>query len=343
MNTAMIAPVFIVGTPRSGSGTTLVARILGQHPNIFMPGETHFFFDIYAKRNQYGDLASDRVARQRIIERLLSIYRRYNEPDDQFRIDKMIDQAALVEQLTEDCHTYQEIFSKFMQLQMLSVGKQRWGNNVPKDIFYIDEILTFYPDAKIIVCARDIRDFLDSYKNKWKATAREQEQRIKKLYHPIVTSLLWKASMRTVSSIQSKVPKDNIMLIPYEKLVTETESTVKNVCAMINEQYQPNMLNIDFSNSSDKKNQSGVYTSSVGKWVHRLSPEEAWLAQKIAKPEMQQWGYQVAKLKINSAKLIGLLLSMPFSMRRALLANKQNTGPVLPYLARRISYLMSRR
>jgi len=340
MKTATTAPIFIVGTPRSG--TTLVARILGKHPNIFMPGETHFFFDIHAKRKQYGDLASDIVARKAVTERLLSIYRRYNEPNDQLRVDRMTDTTDFAEQLINACRSYEEIFSKFMQLQMLSEGKRRWGNNAPKDIFYIDEILTFYPDAKIIVCARDIRDFLDSYKNKWKATVSDQEQRIKKLYHPIVTSLLWKASMRTVLSIQIKVAKDNIMLIPYEKLVTETEYTVKKLCDMINEKYQPDMLNIDFSNSSDKKNQSGVYASSVGKWVQRLSPEEAWLAQKIAKREMQQWGYQAEKLKINPVKLTGLLLSMPFSMRRALLANKQNTGPVLPYLTRRISSLMSR-
>jgi len=340
MTTGTMAPIFIVGTPRSG--TTLIARILGKHPDIFMPGETHFFFDIHAKRKQFGELEHDNVARQLVTERLLNIYRRYNEPNDQRRVDRMVEESVFAEQLTDGCRSYEEMFSKFMQLQMLSEGKRRWGNNAPKDIFYIDEILTFYPDAKIIVCARDIRDFLDSYKNKWKATVREQEQRIKKLYHPIVTSLLWKASMRTVLSIQTKVAKENLMLIPYEKLVTETESTVKKLCEVINEEYQSNMLNIDFSNSSDKKIQNGVYASSVGKWAHQLSSEEAWLAQKIAKREMQQWGYHVEKLKVNPAKLIGLLLSMPFAMRRALLANKQNTGPVLPYLARRITRLVSR-
>ena len=39
-------PVFIIGTPRSG--TTLTAKILGRHSNIFMPGETHFFDDVYS-------------------------------------------------------------------------------------------------------------------------------------------------------------------------------------------------------------------------------------------------------------------------------------------------------
>ena len=60
-----------------------------------------------------------------------------------------------------------------MNIQMRSQGKSRWGNNVPKDIFNIDKILSFYPDAKILVCIRDPRDFLVSYKHFWQAGSSE--------------------------------------------------------------------------------------------------------------------------------------------------------------------------
>jgi len=46
-------PIFVVGTPRSG--TILTAKILGRHSHIFMPGETHFFDDIYSRRIELGN------------------------------------------------------------------------------------------------------------------------------------------------------------------------------------------------------------------------------------------------------------------------------------------------
>jgi hypothetical protein len=58
------APIFIVGTPRSG--TTLMARILGNHSILYRPGETHFMQDIYARRATIGDLETDPAARGRV-------------------------------------------------------------------------------------------------------------------------------------------------------------------------------------------------------------------------------------------------------------------------------------
>ena len=61
------SPIFVIGAPRSG--TTLTANILGRHPNIFMPGETHFFDDIYHRKSKLGN-PSDEINREAIIKRL---------------------------------------------------------------------------------------------------------------------------------------------------------------------------------------------------------------------------------------------------------------------------------
>jgi Sulfotransferase family len=81
----MNAPVFVLGTPRSG--TTLVAKVLGRHSQIFMPGETDFFDDIYSRKKELGD-PQDPEARQKIVARLATLYGRYNHSADQQRIEK---------------------------------------------------------------------------------------------------------------------------------------------------------------------------------------------------------------------------------------------------------------
>ena len=111
-----------------------------------------------------------------------------------------------------------------MTLQMRDVGKRRWGNNAPRDLFSYTDIAAFFPDARFIICVRDIRDFLLSYKGKWKVTGEEHVERLKRLYHPVVTSMLWKSSMRTVDQIRRTLPAENWVLVHYENLVRRTRN-----------------------------------------------------------------------------------------------------------------------
>ena len=90
------SPIFIVGTPRSG--TTLTSKILGRHTHIFMPGETHFFEDIYSRKTTDGT-NFNKEDRNNIIERLLTLYSRFNEPGDQKRVDFLCEQRNFKQEL----------------------------------------------------------------------------------------------------------------------------------------------------------------------------------------------------------------------------------------------------
>lgn len=333
------SPIFVMGTPRSG--TTLLAKILGRHPSLFMPGETHFFPDIYSRRNELGGLGNV-ASVDRVFERLLSLYARYNEPSDQIRIDHLLDENGIFTQTLKKCSSYRELFSTFMQLQAAYEGKERWGNNVPRDIFHVDEIINFFPDAKIIVCVRDVRAFLLSYQGKWKITAEDQVERLRKLYHPVVTSLLWKSSMRLIPGIRKNVRKENLKIVPYEELVQRPEAVVRNVCLLLGEEFESSMLDITSNNSSHEISSRGIFKVSVSKWKTDLSPEEIWISQKIAPEELRYINYAIEPVKPNPFKVFWIILCSPFALLRAIKANKETSGPLIPYLAKRIRFLFSR-
>ena len=147
------SPIFIVGTPRSG--TTLTANILGRHTRIFMSGENHFFEDIYANRSKLGIFVSNANTKQKIFCRLRTLYERYNQIEDQQRTEKLISSLD-IESIFGSWNSYKDVLSWVMELQAHEVSKPRWGNNTPKDIFHIEEILEFYPNAKILICIRRI-------------------------------------------------------------------------------------------------------------------------------------------------------------------------------------------
>jgi hypothetical protein len=314
--------------------------MLGKHSRLFMPGETHFFDDIYARRKELGD-PQDPDARHRILDRLSTLYARYNEPDDQERLQKLFADATVPEALSTSCRTYREVLSTFMELQTHAAGKARWGNNVPKDLFHLQDILAFYPDAKILLCIRDIRDFLLSYQNKWRVTSQDQVQRLQQLYHPIVTALLWKASVQQMARARTMVPAANLLLVRYESLVERPAEAVRQICAFVEEEFEADMLAVDTHNSSFHVQSSGIFSSSVGRWRTQLSHEEVYVAQKLARKELAQLGYAIDKVTVHPGKLARVILTLPYALWRALAANAAMHGPLIPYLLRRAQTFLS--
>lgn len=332
------SPIFIVGTPRSG--TTLTARILDAHSHIFMPGETHFFEDIYSRKTTSGTIISE-IDKKTIIDRLLSLYKRFNEQTDQKRINHLYLNNDFRQKLLDSACDYKSLLDFFMETQMHHEKKQRWGNNVPKDIFHIAEILALYPDAKIVVCVRDIRDFLLSYSGKWKITSPEHVDRLKKLYHPVVTSFLWKSSMKLIPNIKEIVPSKNFFIMKYENLVSSPEKEIQALCTVIEEEFEPKMLVINSANSSAGTKENGIFSSSIGRWRNELSPEDAYIGQRIACREMDDLGYTQVQLNINLLKVAIKCSSTSIALARALYANKDSRGPLVPYIYSRVKSILS--
>ncbi|MHA1758051.1 MAG: sulfotransferase family protein [Promethearchaeota archaeon] len=334
------SPIFIVGAPRSG--TTLIANILSRHSKIFIPGETHFFDDIYSLRKKLGN-PSNPSSMTKIIKRLSTLYKRYNEPLDQERINHLFSDHKILNKFKFSCKNYRDIFSFFMEIQMRHEGKQRWGNHTPRDIFNIKDILSFYPNAKILVCVRDARDFLLSYKYKWRVTSIERIESLKKIYHPVVTSLLWKSSMRQISAIRTKMGNDNLMIIKYENLVQNPEEVVYKICKFIGEKFEKRMLEVNSHNSSFQVRDRGIFSSSVGRWRGSLAKEEAYVAQLINRRELESFGYQIEKIQVNLLKVIKIFMSFPFGLWRALKVTKGRRGSLISYIFRRVeSFLYSK-
>lgn len=331
-------PIFVVGTPRSG--TTLMAKVLGRHSRLFMPGETHFFDDVYAHRQSIGDLGSP-AARDQIAYMLADHYRRYWENPDQDRVDRLMrEQPETWNDWRDGIRDYRDALSGFMEMQMNLEGKVRWGNNVPRDIFNVAEILSFYPNAKFVVCVRDPRDFLLSYKDKWKVSGDENAERLRKLYHPVITSVLWKASMRQLPRLKADVPARNHIIVRYEDLVTEPEKTMRRVCETIEEDFETQMLDVQESNSSTGVQQSGIFKTSVGRWRTHLGPAEIAVAQQITACESRDLGYTTATTNASMFAVAALFAQAPFALIRAMRANAHLRGPLIDYLARRVKSLV---
>lgn len=326
------SPVFVVGPPRSG--TTLTARLLGGLPQLFMPGETHFLEDIYRRYGESGALSQHLPD---VLARLRTLYGRFEEPEDQLRIERLCESGALDRALAE-CATHREIYDAFMRLQAASAGKSRWGNQVPRDVFELDTIFRMFPDARVIACVRDPRDFLVSYRDKWTISA--DAARLRKLYHPALTSYLWRASAQAILAGRARF-RGAVHVMRYEDLVCEPALHLQRLCAFIGEEFHPRLLETRFSNSSTGKRLTGISSGSAGRWRADLPAEDAYFAQRICGRAMEKFGYARVRLTPDRWKVARLALSAPARTISALSANRGTRGSTLLYLARRIRALVA--
>ncbi len=334
VTTSPVKPIFVVGTPRSG--TTLTAKILGKHPDVCLLGESNFFEDVWSRREELGSLRSATEV-QAAVDRLMTLFDRYYEPETQKLVDQLIKPKALVETIMCSGGGYGTLYMVFMGTLAKACDAYYTCDDTPKHLFYLREIFELFPQAKVIVCTRDIRDFLLSYQNWWRRSP--SSARIRVLYHPIMTSLLWRSSMNVALASLNEFSSEQVLLQRYEDLVASPQIQVQRICEFLQIQYIDELLQLDSHNSSFESNNTGIFSSSVGRWRRELAPEEVWWAQRLGSHNMARLGYASAPIQPSYARLFLDIATLPKAFVVAMRANTNHRGPVWQYLWRRIVHL----
>jgi hypothetical protein len=329
------SPIFVVGPPRSG--TTLTGRMLGTHRRIFVPAERNFFEKVYARQPATGDWQ----------KRYLRLVRKHwldDNSDAEHRqvVAQVFAQPDLEGRLLQSTGPGQ-FFDLFMARQAAVAGKDRWCTQTHNDVFHIPTIFALYPDAKVVICVRHPLDFLVSYRDKWQRAARrnrvDHANRLRQLYHPVITSMFWLMNVRAIANAVATHP-GSVTLVRYEDLVGDPEAASRRLCEFVGEPFDAAMLRPGFNNSSRDIQSGEIFASSVDRWKQSLAPSEAYVAQRLCRRAMRKLGYAPERISAPPLQVLGHLLTAPVSALQGL-ANAQR-GPLLPYVGKRIGLLLAR-
>jgi hypothetical protein len=335
-----MAPIFVVGAPRSG--TTLMAALLARHPHIFSPapGETHYFHDMWTRRKKFGKLEAEKEL-SRAADYLLSIFDRWDNPEAQKIVNATITKNALLNRVHSLGKGYGALYYAFTTMLAESAGKKYYCDDTPKHLFYLHAIFDLFPHAKAVGCIRDPRDFLCSYKYYWRKVI--DGKRMKALYHPVLTSLLWQGSANILLNHVDKCCQGRLIIVRYESLVRKPEDEIRRICHFLGLEFSDEMLWIESHNSSFEGSASpGIFTTSMGRWRSVLSPEEIWCAQTINRGNMRDLHYAPEAVSPSKKALLLTFLNTPFALANAIKANYEKTGPLIKYVLRRLISLIKR-
>lgn len=282
-------PIFIVGAPRSG--TSLLRNLLNRHPAIHLCDETYYFYYVYTRRRFFGNLQNE-VSRGLLVKRYLATYRMR-------RLGLNLD--ALAEVLMRDGVSYESFFAALMRFYALAQEKNRYGEKTPQHALFSEELCDWYPNCKLIHLVRDPRDVVASLQEMpWASN------------NILANAKTWLSCNWSAARCRDR---NNYIVVHYEQLVGETETTLRRICTSIGEQYVSTMLEFDQESVADQwwfqRAQGPISKERLEKWRKKLTPPQIALIERTAGQQMLQFGYepvgQVASVTTMANALIDKL------------------------------------
>lgn len=292
----MSGPIFIIGTERSG--TNLLRLMLNAHSGIAVPHPPHITKFFGPLEHLYGNLAVDANFRRLIADVCcmveLHTYPWEIEPDREQVFQKAVDRNLLA--------VYFQIYDQYLAY----TKKRRWACKSTFMIEQVDDILNYYPDARFIFMVRDGRDVAVSSKKS-----------IFNHFHVFYTAKRWQREQRLGLDWLARLPAEQITLLKYEELIADPDSTIRNLCKFLGEDFEERMLAYHRSSEAIKSGSLSVSWENTSKPVMRdnslkyrqqLTKEEIIQFEVIANKEMAALGYELD----NSMELLGHHHSMKF-------------------------------
>ena len=273
--------VFVVGCPRSG--TTLLQRMLDNHPLLTIANDTHFITRA-AKRVLRKD--SQPLLTPGLIAAVQS-YRRF------YRMG--LDEND-VKVAAENCPTYAEFTGRLYALRGQKKGKKLSGEKTPDYCRKMPLLHGLFPAARFVHIIRDGRDTALSTLN-W---ANETKGPGKWPYwneDPLATCALWwrwQAGMGERDG--QKLGSRFYHRVKYEELVAEPEKELETIAAFLGISYSESMANYHAGKTRHKPGLSAKSAwlppvKNLRDWRTEMSSEDINVFEGIAGDLLRESGY----------------------------------------------------
>ncbi|MCU7918326.1 MAG: sulfotransferase [Candidatus Thiodiazotropha sp. (ex Epidulcina cf. delphinae)] len=335
-------PIFIVGNSRSG--TTLMAKILKCNPDVHVFKELHYFEQLWDGGDD-SELAAD-TARELYAKLKLAAHEGiFTTTSWQHYLREEVDLTSTSS--IEGKLTAYDVYRAVLASETRLHDKRRPCEQTPRNVYYLAELLCEFVNARVLIMVRDPRAILLSQKKKWRLKTIERSNRpypkIERVrcwanYHPLVTSLLWRAAIRAGQRFESDT---RVMVVRFEDLVTQPQQTVSGICAFLGLDYDDVMLDVAPSLSPTaealphRQNRGGIDPSIAEQWKTGLGASDIYWCERINGERMQQLGYPITGIRPVWLTLVVSLISLPLKSGLAMLLNISKMSNIYQSVRRR--------
>lgn len=265
-------PLFIVGYPRSG--TTLLASQLVRHGNVAIPPETRFFEEVLQP------IAMGPRTHLKLVKRFQGNIRCK---------DLQLDTEALLDRFQKYSPSYPNLLRAALEEFAFLQGRENVGEKTPIHLMYVDTILQWYPEAKIVAIVRDGRDAVLSL------------MRVPWAHNDLARHCSdWVARMGFLKQLLQRYP-DQIHIARYEDLLGSSDSLLNEVFLFANIKPLTGVGGDSKASLVVPKWEAGwksnaveaLDPSRIAAWRRDASPEQICCMHMLMSDALQAWGYEV--------------------------------------------------
>ncbi|MEL7131355.1 MAG: sulfotransferase [Pseudomonadota bacterium] len=279
-------PIFVVGHPRSG--TTLLASMLGRHPDIVSTPESLYLNIV---RFQVAPVLS------RGPEAVLKVIE--NSPMRFLVLDRDILLTALnaLDTLSEAT-----VFQTVLECFRAADGKPRLLEKTPWHLRGMDDLFEWFPDARILWIMRDGRACVASLiKVPW-ATS-----------DPIVLARQWVRNISIGKMLRDERP-DQVYMVRYEELIGDPRPVMEPVMTFLGVEPSEEMFEHDREVRTVKPTETW-WKENVGRplmsnraeaWRKEMDPKLVSQLEMIMGPLLEDFGYATSEDAAPSAVRNGI-------------------------------------
>ena len=326
----------------------MLREMLNNQSTLWVVRETHYFDDLRPRLGEHArrPVSAEDRARCETYFRALA-HRAYGQDGDpsQGRLDA--NELAREAQLLGD--TPDAFFEAFCRIRARENGKARWGEKTPRHVYRIPDLLSAFPSAQVVCLVRDPRAMVASYRD-WKRkpamgeTPEEMRDRIRvqKSYNVVLQALMWRSAMQAALDAARRFGSQRVRLQPYETLVADPATGLRELCAWLGVDYEDAMLGVPVVHSSyvESAAEAGVSTTPVDRWRSKLSPAEVSVIETCCGRLMERLAYVRAKPGAAPVDVAKAWLSLPGAFVRAAAINRGRIGRMPEYVGKRVRLVL---
>jgi hypothetical protein len=301
------APVFVLGSPRSG--TTLLYDMLLSAGGFAVYLAESNVFNLLVPR--FGDLNS-RSNRERLVKTWLE--------SKLFR-SAGLDAEHIRNRILRDCRSGGDFLSIVMGEICALQGVERWAENSPEGMLYLPLIKQLIPEALVIHIIRDGRDVAVSLGRLRYVRAFPWETR-----HSLIgCGLYWEWIVQHGRNFGRSAGAD-YMEIHFENLLAQPEDTLTQVSRFIDHPLDYEVIksvaygSVSKPNTSFRTETPNVDFNPVGRWKKSFSQEQLLRFEHLVGKTLHEFGYALATR--GAQKDLGLGLQATRLLHRSYFAGK---------------------
>lgn len=298
--------IFIVGVSRSG--TTLMRRILDKHSRIGIATENHYLGHLLAWEGaryyfrRLGDLREDAQVRalvELIYSGELQRRSRLRELSPYWRwLTGKVPAVDMEAYLLASDRTERGIFEAFLRIYADRRGKAVMGEKTPAHLDYVETLLEWFPDGRVVHCMRDPRAIYVS------ELRRRREGASGFPYRQLVTvpallerfvllqvAWVWARAVHRHRTLRRRYP-ERYRLVRFEDLVAAPDQTLAGLCAFLGVEPEPRMLEQKVTSKGAHVGEAGFDAGAAQRWRQRIGVSAKGALQSLLGGRLEEMGYE---------------------------------------------------